>query len=219
MNNQRMKVYSDNSSKIVAAVEQGADFPALQAKWPGLKKYMYTWAIYQIIDDHNRRCFHNRESIKTLRDLKVFNELLANKVFDLSSAEFTIKDVEAVLQSGKQILSEDGYQKNDEQRLTTVNDTMLAEINTCAHLIRGVFRPSKTWYRTGSYGMKHKVEHFTEIASNINPMQSSQYISNVSFIIAAILCGIETHVVWNGRNAVFKMKPVSTVHVRIATQR
>jgi len=214
MNTYQIEFYKDHESEFIAAVEQGFTCDALCVQWPEFRTFMYKWATQSAIELMNRRYFNGRRPIETLRDLNLAQALVANGVFDLNTAQsngVSRDDAEAVLRSGTRGFSGEGYWAKGEDRLTTVDDTMLAEITICVHFIRACFTTATSIYRIGSYGMKHEVERFTRIAGD------HQYIANVSFIVAAILCGIKTDIQVGGRNAVFRMKPISTRHLRIIT--
>jgi hypothetical protein len=221
MNNNQIDSFAVNKAKIIAEIEQGANYLLLSMKWPGLSQGMYDMCAGEAIGNLNRRLYPHNHQIKNMRDVKLLQAMVEIGTFDLSKAligGFTKEDAEAVLASSGFAFSDAGYRELGEPILTTVTDEMLAQINICVHFIQSWFLRSKSWYGSGnSYNLKHSVERFTRIAHELDDSQPSFYIANVSFILAAMLCGIQVRRKEDTLNAEFRMKSKGARLLRFAT--
>ena len=221
MNEKHFDYFYDNKAQIIAAIELGADSKTVYATWPELARGFYPVAAREAMERLDARYFPGRQVIDSLQGIKRFQEMLADGVFDLNQAQnsgVTREQVEAILQSGDEILSDMGYRSGDEKQLKTVDDRMLIETNVCVHFIRKLLVPAKRVHPCSSYVWKHAVESLTGVAHVIDPVNIPLYISNVSFIIAAILCGIATEEASRGRNAWLKLKAANRLALGIATK-
>lgn len=212
--------FAANKARIIADIESGADFDHARLNWTGLTRYMYDACIFEILSRLNNLHYPTSRSVRSMSDAKLLRVMGAEDVFDLnkSAGRFSHADVKRVLRSTDYHFSQAGFEDSDDQILKTVDEKMLVQINAAAHFISKVFVPCNTFYRFGSsYALKHAVEHFVRIASTFNPVPDTFYIANVSFILAALLCGIEIQRCEDTPNAELKMKPRSRQFFRLAT--
>lgn len=201
-----------NKAAIIAEIERGTSGFTVFCKWPELSVCMFDMCAAAAIANLNKRLYHHDYKLKTMRDVRLLWTYIEAGTFDVNEAlrsGFTKKEVKAILHSSGHVFWTAGYRDPGDTAMKTVTDDMLAQINVCAYYIKSCFVSSKTWYAKGcSYNLKHSVERYTHLANELDPSQPCFYIANVSFILAAMLCGIEVRRLEDSVNAVFRMKPI-----------
>lgn len=221
MNQTQLDSFTTNKAAIIADIEQGANYFTLSKKWPGLGQGLYDMCAGEAIGNLNKCLYPHSHLIKNMRDVELLRTMVEVDTFDLNKAltrGFTKYDVDLVLAASGFAFSDAGYRDVGEAPLSTVTDEMLDQINICAYFIRSCFARSMSWYSVeNSYNLKHSVERFTRIAHELDDSHPSFYIANVSFILAAMLCGIEVRRKEDTLNAEFQMKPRSVRLLRFAT--